>query len=473
MQDRVLDLKVSTFKADFRGRLWDSARGVCSILYNNGYECYAVGGAIRDQLLGKEPHDIDLATDAKPDEVKEIFRRNSCKVYDTGTKFGTVTVTCDDENYFEVTTFRGEKYRRGSRKPKVTFSKSIYDDVKRRDFTINALAYDFRTGKVLDFFNGLEDLKNGIIRAVGDPEERFREDPLRIFRMCRFASTLGFRIDEETFNAAKKVAEELKWISMERKTEETHKAFIKSDKPSTYIKCLMDCDAMKYYIPELYELENVEQPPPHREDVLEHTLIALDHTPNDYITRMAALLHDIAKPEVKRDSKPYFPRHEEKSAVKAERILRRTRHSRKETDSIVNLVRNHGFLLSGKIRDDKQARRTILRLARNGVRGKDLDRLIDLVKADTMATLGLSDYEVAETEKSLELIEKWKFIPTTRFELDINGRDLLDAGIEPKSMNWIFNKLLDYVADDPTRNNKETLMKRAIQLAKSIGAIKK
>ncbi len=455
------------------GRLWDGAREVCNILYNAGKECYAVGGAVRDLVMGREPHDIDLATNARPNEVKEIFSKAGCKTIPTGEKYGTITVTCDGSRFYEVTTFRGEKYRRGSRKPIVTFSDSILEDLERRDFTINAMAYDFRDDTIIDPFGGIEDIRKGVIRAVGDPDKRFLEDPLRIFRMCRFSSIYGFKIDKGTFNAAKRKSGELKWVSMERKVEETKKAFFKSDKPSMFVECLVDTGAMMYMIPELYKTVNVDQPPPHRETVYEHTLIALDNTPKDFVTRMAVLLHDIGKPDTKRDTKPFFPKHAEVGAKIAENIVRRLKLSRDEMSSIVNLVRNHDFLLSNNVNSDRDARRILLKLARNGLSRRDIERLLEIVEADTKATLGLPREKIVRVWDSIERIRKWlPATPLDRRELAISGNDLLSIGVEPRKMNKIFNKLLEWVVDDPSRNNRDELIMRARILAKSMGALK-
>ena len=453
--------------------VWKQARHICSILYENGKQCYAVGGAVRDLVLGKEPHDIDLATDALPEEVKEIMEKAGCRTYPTGERFGTITVTCDGKHYYEITTFRGEKYIRGSRKPIVTFSKNLMDDLKRRDFTFNAMAYDFLSGEIIDPFGGLEDLEKGTIRAVGDSEERFKEDPLRIFRMCRFASILGFDIDEKTMEAAKKVSHELEWVSMERKTEEMKKALTKSKKPSIFISCLVESGAMRYYIPEIYETIGVSQPPPHGEDVYEHILETLDNTPNDYTLRMSALLHDIAKPRVKRETKPFFPRHEKVGAEMARDIMRRTKHSRKEVEEVAKLVENHMHLWHTKIENDLEARRTILRLAKRGVRDQLLEKLLDLFMADAKATKKLPPEELMKVKRKIELINRWKYIPTSRKQLAVDGYDLMAIGIKPVYLGLIFDILLEYVAEDPSRNTKEQLLKKAKTFAKSIGALAK
>lgn len=453
--------------------VWRAAGQVCNILYESGHECYAVGGAVRDLVLGKEPSDIDLATDALPGEVKKIFSKAGCKVYPTGEKYGTVTVTCDNEHYFEVTTFRGEKYTRDSRKPIVTFSKSLKDDMRRRDFTINALAYDFRTSEIIDFFGGLEDLRKGIIRAVGTPERRFREDPLRIFRMCRFAATYNFTISPETFEAAKKMSSHLDKISIERMVQETRKAFIKSNKPSIYISCLVDTGAMKHMIPEIYDTIDQEQPPPHMETVYEHTMLALDFTPNDFALRMAALLHDIAKPHTYRPGKkPAFPGHAERGAEMADKILRRLRLSNRERETIVKLVRHHDILLSDHVSNDREARRTLLKLSRAGLTREEIEMLMRLVESDTKATLGLSEEKIVKTWEKLALLRRWLYsTPLDRRELAITGDDLVKIGVKPRAIGRILEKLLDYVAEDPSRNTKGTLRKRAKILAKSMGVL--
>ena len=452
----------------------DSAIEICTILRKHNKKCYIVGGAVRDRLLGKEPHDIDIATDAVPDEVERIFSSSGCKTYPTGKQYGTITVTCDGKNFFEVTTFRGEKYRRGTRKPVVTWSKSIYDDLARRDFTINAMAYDPIDKVLIDPFGGYEDLKNGIIRAVGNARERFEEDPLRIFRMCRFASVLGYEIDEETFKAATEKSSELSWIPMERKTEEFKKAFLKSDSPSYFVECLVRTGAMHHYIPEVYDMIGVYQPPPHAEDVYSHTLLTLDNiATKDYELRMAALLHDIGKPKVKRKTRPYFPKHAEVSAEMSEKILRRTRHSSSEIRKIKTLIKEHSKATEYVPKNDVEARKLLRRLIRDGLKREWIDEYIELVKADTKATLALPREKKEAVETGLGLISEWRNAPLERKDLAITGYDLLALGVEPRKIGVILEKLVDYVVEDPSRNNRETLLRRAMVLAKSMGALRK
>ena len=336
------------------------------------------------------------------------------------------------------------------------------------------MAYDPIEKVLVDPFGGYEDLKKGIIRAVGRPEERFKEDPLRIFRMCRLASTLHFNIDERTFEGAKRVVDELSWIPKERMTEEFKKAFTKSDKPSIFVNYLVETGAMKYYIPEIYDTINVEQPPPHMETVYEHLLLTIDNIKTrDYELRMAGLLHDIGKPKVKREEKPYFPKHEEVSAEMAKKILERTKHSRRAIDKIVKLIKTHMILWHRKLKDDLQARRTLRSLAKEKLPKDLLDEYLELVEADAKATLGLSEKEFDEIMKSIELVRKWRNIPADRKELAITGSDLVEMGVEPRCIGKILEKLVDYVVDDPTRNTREVLLRKARVLAKSIGCLKK
>jgi len=331
------------------------------------------------------------------------------------------------------------------------------------------MAYDPIEKVLVDPFGGYEDLKKGIIRAVGRPEERFKEDPLRIFRMCRLASTLHFNIDERTFEGAKRVVDELSWIPKERMTEEFKKAFTKSDKPSIFVNYLVETGAMKYYIPEIYDTINVEQPPPHMETVYEHLLLTIDNIKTrDYELRMAGLLHDIGKPKVKREEKPYFPKHEEVSAEMAKKILERTKHSRRAIDKIVKLIKTHMILWHRKLKDDLQARRTLRSLAKEKLPKDLLDEYLELVEADAKATLGLSEKEFDEIMKSIELVRKWRYIPVDRKELAITGSDLVEIGVEPRCIGKILEKLVDYVVDDPTRNTKEVLLRKARVLAKVV-----
>ncbi|RLC34551.1 MAG: polynucleotide adenylyltransferase [Candidatus Nealsonbacteria bacterium] len=453
---------------------------ICKILRDHSKQCYIVGGAVRDAMLGKTPSDIDFATDARPEEMKEIFENAGCKVYPTGEKYGTVTVTCDDINYYEITTFRGEKYRRGSRKPEIYFSKSIYEDLKRRDFTINAMAYDPIEKVLIDPFDGAKDLETRTIRAVDDAEERFAEDPLRMLRMCRFYSVIDGNIDSETFTQAKRMKDSLAWIPKERIRDELIKALEKSEKPSKFVECIVEARLNDYVVPELYDLVGLEQPPQHHMyDAYRHTLESVDNAKRT-IVRLAALLHDIGKPKTKtiKNGRIMFPGHAEVSAEMSGKIMRRLRFPNKDIRDVKELVRYHMFLWStGKTAlENRKVRLRFLRaLTDEGERTDRIDKLEELMRADAIAKG--KDYE-----EDLELVSEFfstlredlKKYPVSRKQLAISGRDIVrEFGVEGPIVGDTLEYLLNKVWERPEANNREDLKKIAYNYLKSRGALKK
>ena len=453
----------------------EHGKKICSILNEAGKQCYIVGGAVRDALLGKEPADIDFATDAKPEEMKQIFESCGCAVYPTGEKFGTLTVSCDGVWYYEITTFRGEHYRRLSRHPEVHFSNSIQEDLSRRDFTINAMAYDPLKHEILDPYGGYEDLENKIIRAVGDPDERFSEDPLRMLRMCRFKSVLNGSIDKETYSTAAKLKDNLQWIPKERIRDELMKALKKSEKPSEFIECIVDTRLNDYVIPELYDLKGVEQGAHHKYDAYEHTLRAVDESITEDV-RLAALLHDIAKPETKTEEngKIRFFGHAELSAEKAKKIMRRLKFSNSKIDDIVALIRYHMFLYSNPS-SEKAIMRFLRALTGEGQHPERVDELEELMIADALATGTKSKSEI---NKIKEFFKKAKNLmrekPISRKELAVNGRDIVEKfGVGGSVVGDTLEYLLNKVWEGKVENKKSALLKLAEKYLKSRGELKK
>ena len=449
---------------------------ICSILNEHGKQCYIVGGAVRDALLGKEPADIDFATDARPEEIKEIFENSGCAVYPTGEKYGTMTVSCDGIWYYEITTFRGEHYRRFSRNPEVHFTDSIYEDLSRRDFTINAMAYDPLKHEIIDPFGGYEDLENRVIRAVGDPEERFSEDPLRMIRMCRFKSVLNGTIDEETYSTAAKLKDNLQWIPKERIRDELMKALRKSEKPSEFVECVVDTRLNDYIIPELYELRNLEQGEHHKYDAYEHTLRATDESVTENV-RLAALLHDIAKPETKtvEGEKVRFFGHAELSAEKAENIMRRLKFSNKDIDDVSSLVRYHMFLYTTNFSPSTKTTMKFIRaLTKEGNYPERIDELEELMIADAIATGTKTEEEIYKIKEffnnAKELITEY---PISRKDLAISGRDIVDTfGVGGTVVGDTLEYLLNKVWEGKVRNDRNDLLRLANTYLKSRGAIK-
>ncbi|MFA4805239.1 CCA tRNA nucleotidyltransferase [Pyrococcus kukulkanii] len=397
----------------------------------------------------------------------------------TGLDFGTVTIMMPTEKGtipVEHTTFRRELYK-DDRHPEVTFTKSIEEDLMRRDFTINAMAMDSR-GNIIDPYGGLEDIKKGIIRAVGDPQERFREDPLRIMRMARFASRYDFNIDEDTFRAAKEMVKEMpKRVAVERVMQELLKGIKQSKKPSRYFEILKDVGVLDIYMPELKGMIGVEQDRTHYGDVWEHTMSVVDNArrmTDDEVVLMAALLHDVGKPRTrkfKKDGQPIFPGHPEVGAEMARKILKRLRFSNKFIDDVATLVKHHDLTMHN---NKKVILRKLADLTSGGKRPEMLDKLEILVKADALAHR--EEYArifIKDAEEKLRKIRQWmKEYPLDRRQLAINGKDLLKAGVDQYKIGKIMDKLLEEVWEDRLKNDKEELMRRALQLAKSMGALK-
>ncbi|MBI2953911.1 MAG: HDIG domain-containing protein [Chloroflexi bacterium] len=308
----------------------------------HGKQLYIVGGSVRDVLLRREHIDIDLATDARPELVKALVAEVQPEaIYTVGERFGTIGAIVDGY-VLEITTFRSERYKPYSRKPTVTFGTSLEGDLSRRDFTINAIAQNPITGELFDPFDGLGDITARVIRAVGMPDERFGEDPLRMLRAIRFASQLGFDIEAETAKAIGRNHRKLRLVSQERITDEVNK-ILASPSPGRGIRLLCDLKLMEFIIPEFLELRGTQSDEYHHKDVFEHTLIVLDRVPADLRLRWAALLHDIAKPATKviADGEVHFYGHDVVGAEMARVILMRMRLPRETTDIVRKLVSMH------------------------------------------------------------------------------------------------------------------------------------
>lgn len=442
-------------------QLPDSVEKIIHTLETAGYEAYAVGGCVRDALLGLTPDDWDITTSAEPEEVKALFSRT----IDTGIKHGTVTVRLNGKS-FEVTTYRIDgKYEDGRHPEEVTFTKSLEEDLKRRDFTINAMAVNDRTG-IVDLFGGQEDLKAGIIRCVGDPMERFSEDALRMMRAVRFAAKLDFSIEEETKKSISILKDNLRKVSAERIQVELTK-LITSNHPEM-MRTLYETGLTSVFFPEWDVAMVCEQNTKHHcFTVGEHTIEVMKHIRNDKIMRLAALLHDIGKPGMKRTDKKghdHFQGHPQLSDVMADNILRRLKYDNDTIKKVCMLVRYH---------DERPALnpRSIRRCMRE--MNLDFDDLFELKRADIA---GQSDYMHEEKLAAVDKFEKLYHENlesgncTDKKQLAVNGGDLIKAGVDKgPEMGRVMEKLLDDVIDEPSANTKETLLSRAkkySQLAK-------
>ncbi len=429
----------------------DPVKKVISILEQNGYEAYAVGGCVRDSIMGHTPHDWDVTTSALPAEVKACFDRT----IDTGIEHGTVTVRMYGQS-FEVTTYRVDGDYEDGRHPKdVTFTASLEEDLKRRDFTINAMAYNDTAGLV-DMFGGAEDIASRTIRCVGDPKERFGEDALRMLRALRFSAQLDFEIEEATLAAIKELSGTLSRISAERITAETLK-LITSDHPEK-IEAVYDTGLTAVFFPEWDEMMATPQNHHHHcYDVGHHTIEVMKHVSADKVMRLAAMLHDVAKPICKKTDphgEDHFVGHPQLGADMTKKILRRFKLDNATIDNVCCLVRHH---------DERPAptRRNIRRLM-SRVGADHMPGLIELKRADVH---GQSGYKREEKLAELDEIERlFEQIVSegecvTVAELAVSGKDVIAAGVpRGPEIGRLLKRLLDMVIDDPSQNDRDILL---------------
>lgn len=432
----------------------EKANQIIMRLSEAGYEAYVVGGCVRDAILDRRAADWDITTNARPEEVKALFPRT----IDTGIQHGTVTVLSGREG-FEVTTYRIDgEYQDGRHPSQVTFTPSLTEDLKRRDFTINAMAYNDTEG-LIDIFGGMEDLKEGRIRCVGDPKERFTEDGLRILRAVRFSAQLDFEIEDQTREAIREFAPGLSRISAERIQTELVK-LLTSDHPETF-RILYDTGITSVILPEFDTcMETPQNHPHHCCCVGEHTLLALKAIEADKVLRLSALLHDIGKPGThSRDAQgvDHFYGHGEAGAELAGRILRRLKFDNDTISRVKHLVRFHDYRQIGP--GLRGVRRAVFRI------GKDFfPDYLKLRRADILAQNPLG-----QQEKLLELQTVEELYGQILKEQDclslkdlaVTGRDLMEAGMEPgPGLGEVLKGLLELVVEHPEYNTKEYLLTR-------------
>ena len=429
-----------------------------NLLQSAGFEAYAVGGCVRDSLLGKTPNDWDITTSAKPENMKSVFADFHC--IDTGIKHGTVTVVIDGEP-LEITTFRLDGEYEDNRHPKsVTFTADLGADLGRRDFTVNAMAYSKMTGTV-DLFGGQNDLKNKIIRCVGDPDRRFNEDALRILRALRFASALDFEIEEKTAQSLLKNRALLGNISEERIAKELLKLVCGKGAK----RILTDFAPVLFEIlPELQPIyKNSHDNPHHCYDIYEHTLIAVESIDPEPTLRFAMLLHDCGKPAVKKfdeNGVAHFYGHQRISAEISAQILARLKVSNKFRDEILFLVSNHDRW--ELYENTEKMPRYLSKLGLDGVL-----KLIKVMCADVLAQSPEYRYrldQIADAEEIAKNLAVQKPCLSLR-ELQINGRTLMDIGIpQGRKLGAVLAQLLDEVIDGVTKNTQEALTTRAREI---------
>ena len=416
-----------------------------------GYEAYAVGGCVRDSVLGRIPADWDITTSALPEQVKELFHRT----IDTGIEHGTVTVMMDKEG-FEVTTYRVDGEYRDHRHPEqVNFTGELKEDLRRRDFTINAMAYNDRCGMV-DAFGGIEDLKHGVIRCVGVARERFEEDALRILRAVRFAAQLGFEIEKETADAARALAGNLKDISAERIQTELVKLLV-SPHPEM-LRTAYELGITRVVLPEFdVMMETPQHHPHHMYSVGEHTLKALEFTDPEKVLRLSVLFHDFGKPQTRTtaDGVDHFHGHAKISAQETVRIMRRLKFDNATMDQVKRIVLYHDVRPQP---DERQIRRLLHRA------GEDIfPGLFQVMGADILAQ---SEYRKIEKLVNLERVHQVYDEILKRKDcislknLQVTGKDLIAAGMKPgKKIGEILNQMLEDVLETPEHNEREYLLK--------------
>lgn len=421
-------------------------------LNEEGFDAYIVGGCVRDKLLGLHPHDYDITTSAKPNEIKRVFK--DFKTILIGEEFGTVGVLID-ETLYEVTTFRIDGKYLNFRKPEnVTFSKSLREDLKRRDFTINAMAMD-SSGELYDPFGGKKDLDDKILRAVGRPNERIKEDAIRILRAIRFAGRFDFYIEDELFDAISFERKLLKKISPERIFDEFSK-MITSERPSYYLLLMDETGVLDVIFPELKRTVGFSQfSPYHDKTLFDHLVCVMDEVKPDLALRLAALFHDISKVDtlsIGEDGRGHFYGHEVLGADLVSEILKRYRVSNKIIDKVTILILDHMKVHSEMT--DKALRRQIKRVGRDNV----LD-LYDLLIADCKCTRIDRDasFIIKRKNRVKELLDE-KEMKTEKF-LEINGNDIKALGFkEGKIIGKILKDLENLVLDDPEKNKRDYLI---------------
>lgn len=430
-----------------------SVKYIINILQDHGFEAYAVGGCVRDSIIDRPPDDWDITTSALPEQTKELFQ----KTFDTGIEHGTITVLVDGVGY-EVTTYRIDGEYQDSRRPDhVEFTASLKEDLRRRDFTINAMAYNEKDGLV-DIFGGMEDLEAETIRCVGCATERFREDALRILRAVRFAAQLEFNIEENTAKAIVELAPTLNKISAERIQVEMLKLLISSN--PEYILKAYDLGITEVILPEFNIMMETEQESPHHcFSVGVHTVNALKLVRNEKISRLTILLHDVGKPKTKlldKDMVAHFKGHELESEKIAKSIMKRWKLDNKTMDAVSKLIRYHDYRPEPTIQN---IRRGINKI------GMELYPIyLEIRYADIMSQ---SEYLRAEKIKNLEETKSFYHVIVAENhcvslkDLAISGGDLMALGIpQGKEIGNTLQKLLDLVLEDHTLNDKKVLLEK-------------
>jgi len=455
-------------KADIAYPVPKEVSHVTETLRNAGFEAYLVGGCVRDILQGIKPKDWDATTNAKPEEIQALFEETFYE-NDYGT-VGIVTETEDETlKVVEVTPYRTEGAYTDKRRPdSVSFHAKLEDDLKRRDFTINAIAYDESKGHLTDMFDGINDIKDKVIRTVGEPRERFNEDALRVLRAVRLATDLGFMIETETQNAIIEKAPDLQHISMERIRDEFTKMIMTKNPMIGVIMC-QKLGLLKYIAPDIERGIEIEQNGAHIYTVWEHNLRALQHSADrewPLHVRLGALFHDVSKPETRRwseENKDWtFYGHDVVGGRVSRKALERLKYPKKIVDVVSSLVRYHLFF--------SDIEKITLSAVRRIVRNVGPDNVWDLMKVRACDRIGMgrpkeTPYRLRKYES---MIDEAMRAPVSVGMLKIDGQKIMEVTREtpgPK-LGFILHALLEEVLDDPERNTEAFLVKRTLELAK-------
>lgn len=429
----------------------DKCRFIFEKLEKSGFEVYAVGGCVRDSLMNKHPQDWDFATNATPDEICKVF--SDYKYYDVGKKYGTIAVIADEDIY-EITTFRGDGAYTDNRHPdSVSFCSRIEDDLSRRDFTMNSIAFSESSG-IVDPFGGVSDINNGIIRCTGEPLKRFSEDALRIIRAIRFSSALGFSLDAPTKEAVFMLKDNLQSVHPNRMNKELVNIL-----SGRYVSRILSeyADVLAVVIPEIVPMfDCLQNNPHHKYDVWNHTVKTFDFAPEDSIVRLALFFHDIGKPYVKTSDKKgvdHFKTHQLKSAEIAERVLRRFAFPTDVVNDVILLIKYHDERFRNKSVSVKQTLKVL---------GKDLFfQLLKIAECDMKAQ---SEYKREEKIAMLKEVRNLADIIISEnqcyslAQLNVKGNDILKLGYKGKEVGVILDKLLEAVIKEEMPNQKEVLL---------------
>ena len=428
----------------------------------NGFQIYLVGGAVRDGILGIETKDFDFTTNASSEDSIKMLNKNEYKTTEIGRAFGTIETTVGDYS-IHITTYREDKYNKDSRKPEIKTSGELETDLSRRDFTVNAIAYDINNNEIIDPHGGLKDLSEGRIRTPDTADISFSDDPLRMLRACRFVSTHGFTPNNELFKAISKNVERIEIVSTERIRDEFTK-LLTGKEPSLGLKAFVESGLSELIMPELNELKIEVDPKHHHKDVYEHTMVVLDRVSPTLVSRMSALLHDIGKPKTKgiENGKVHFRHHEVVGAKMSKKILKRLKYDNETIKKVSLLVENHLRPHTFKMGwTDSAVRRYIIDA------GGLLEELNDLVRAD-ITTKNKAKYE--EINKYLDEMEERIKEVAEKEELSklrppISGDEIMDMfDLEPGPSVGVIMKALY----EQRINDGEVSKEEAIKLAEKV-----